>query len=288
MIDQRQLARLLDLQHDGRLNPEQESLLHTMLENPDVALWWGRMLTIEQRLAQSLESRLDAESLSPAARNRIHVQLQRRPAFRRISHVAVRAVLVVVLALCAGGFSLALLTLSDRLNPFRATPTPVLPTPAPSAAPTQTSTPMPSIAPAQTPTPAPSAGPARTPTPAPTLAASPQSPSNQPGFAPLVASPTAAPTRTPRPRTPQPRPTQTPTDTPPTPTPEPTAPLATVEATADPYPAPYPRPEESPSAEPSPEESPPPKPTNPPPEPTEAPPDPYPPPPMFSPTPTPR
>jgi hypothetical protein len=80
MNDPRELARLLELQRDGQLNQVQMAVLRDyLLANPDAAAWWTRANAFDQRLAQAFQTRLDAGSLSPAARDRIAARLRSTP-----------------------------------------------------------------------------------------------------------------------------------------------------------------------------------------------------------------
>jgi hypothetical protein len=80
MNDPRELARLLELQRDGRLSQIQLAVLGDyLLANPDAAAWWARANAFDQRLAQTFQTRLDAGSLSPATRDRIATRLHSAP-----------------------------------------------------------------------------------------------------------------------------------------------------------------------------------------------------------------
>jgi hypothetical protein len=159
MNDPRELARLLELQRDGRLGQVQMAVLRDyLLAHPDAAAWWTRADAFDQRLAQALQTRLDAASLPPATRERIGVRLRGAPPVVSLRG-AVPALLVIVL-LIFGGLSWARLQRGDAPSAGQPAADAGLPQSAPNAdlaaptsAPLLSCTPVPIDAPPPTPTP---------------------------------------------------------------------------------------------------------------------------------------
>src|SRR5262245_3792226 len=95
----RELARLLELQHDRQLSAQQIEALRGELEaNAAAAAWWRHASALDQQLAQALQSRLDGASLPPARREHMWARVQShasRPALLRAAPVLLTISIVV-------------------------------------------------------------------------------------------------------------------------------------------------------------------------------------------------